>query len=96
MSESSKVGASRRASRKILKAEYGELPYRCYFCQKLIYLDYGSGASCLHVHHIDGNPFNTDINNLAAAHGGCHHEFHGSTRGKRIMMGLDPDENVKD
>lgn len=75
-------------------AEYGELPYRCYFCKELIYLGPGSGASSLHVHHIDGDPFNTEIDNLAPAHGGCHHEFHASTKGRRIMAGLDPDENV--
>jgi len=76
MSPSISEAHARHLSKLKLKAEYGELPYRCHFCNELIYLDGRTSASSLNCHHLDGDVFNMDIDNLVPAHGGCHSTYH--------------------
>lgn len=63
------VRPHQRVYRTIYRNHHGEPPYACHFC--------GQGMSELeHVHHLDGDPGNQEIGNLAAAHAFCHNSAH--------------------
>lgn len=48
--------------------KHGPGPHPCYFCGEL--------AEKFHVHFIDHDKNNDDVNNLARAHPGCHMSHH--------------------
>ena len=64
------------AHRDAYFAYHGKGPYPCWLCKAPIVYLTGPWPESLAVHHIDFNPSNNDIANLAAMHSRCHHRWH--------------------
>jgi hypothetical protein len=58
-----------RVYRTIFVNHHGAPPYTCHFCDQEM-------AKLEHVHHLDHDPWNNSLANLAAAHAFCHNSAH--------------------
>jgi len=74
-----------RPNARVYFALIGDGPWSCFFCKDSV-LSIGQDTYDGNVHHIDGDPFNNELDNLAVAHTLCHQRHHSPTEEQKKQI----------